>query len=92
MASTKEIVCPHCKKASPFGVGFDHDADLNFICGHCRKVMFAVTEAAEAELKKVATGATYSRLVHLPIGMGSPEEETKDCPPIEDELEYGCYC
>jgi phage FluMu protein Com len=105
MAVQKELSCQHCKKTLPFGVGFQHDEKLNFICSHCKKVIFAVTEEAEAELKKCFTGTTsrsigFSSSYHkepLPISLDTPQE-------IQDKSEteassddnimdgYGCFC
>lgn len=87
MAVTKEITCPHCKKALPFGEGFEHDEELNFICSHCRKVVFGITDSAEAEVKRTAgsssSGTTmgfhggHQRKEPLPIRLNTipdPEE------------------
>lgn len=102
MAVTKEITCPHCKKAAPWGDEFKHDAQLNFICSHCGKVIFGVTEEAEAELKRCfagdsSTGTVYGgtwaagRKEPLPIqvpGMSEPE----DTPPVAGKTEKTGSC
>ena len=82
MTVAKELSCPHCKKVLPFGQGgFQHDGDLNFICSHCGKVVFAVTEAAETEVRKVAVTPNSMgfhnnfRKEPLPIRLDSVEEE-----------------
>ena len=86
MAVQKELSCPHCKKSLPFGEGFKHDEKLNFICSHCKKIIFPVTEEDENELKKCFSGST-SRGVGfgygynkepLPISLGELQEIDKE--------------
>lgn len=107
MSVAKELSCPHCKKSLPFGQGgFQHDAELNFICSHCGKVVFAVTEAAETELKKVASVLPHSgmgfhgmntRREPLPIRLEVVIEETSEAPPTSDSSdavdceEFQCF-
>lgn len=87
MAIQKELSCPHCKKPLPFGSGFEHDNELNFICFHCKKIVFGVTPKAEAELKRHVASATNStssvmgfysgghRREPLPIRLNNVQEE-----------------
>lgn len=60
MAIQRELGCPHCKKPLPWCGGFEHDENLNFICAACKGVVFAVTEEAEAALKKHAAASSRS--------------------------------
>lgn len=82
--AAKELSCPNCKKSLPFGGGFVHDEKLNFICSHCSKPVFGVTEEAESELKKhygITSGYSSStgwKKEPLPIkvnSLSSVEEE-----------------
>lgn len=69
----KELICPHCKKGlSPAG-GFEHDENLNMLCGHCKGVVYAATKEVEAKVKhllqKTDTTQTWQRRDCLPIRM-----------------------
>ena len=106
MAATKDIICPHCKKPLPLE-SFEHDEDLNFICNHCRKVVFGVTDQAEAELKKIVGvnphqvgmgfSATGVRKEPLPIRDAtvvvaeSSVSESSPCSGEEEASQYQCF-
>jgi len=107
MAVTKDIVCPHCKKANSYLDGFEHDAELNFICFSCRKVIFGVTPQAEAEMKLAIGPQTASGTMGfhnnwkkepLPIRLTTvPDESVSEGSSIASESEpdleqYNCYC
>jgi hypothetical protein len=60
MAVTKNILCPHCKKAlSPVG-GFYHDDKLNLLCSLCSQVIFAATREQEDKSKYSLTNHTVT--------------------------------
>lgn len=70
---SKEIICPHCKKAVAPEGEFYHDDSLNMMCGYCNKVVFPANKQIEDKNKFDLNGGTAG-FVHL---------TRKDCLPIK---------
>lgn len=76
----KDLSCPHCRKSLQ-PAKYEHDKDLNFICHWCGKIVFAVTESEESNVKNVVADmmacSTYWKKVPIPIKVDSEEVETE---------------
>lgn len=54
--ASKELICPHCKKALAPAGGFYHDADHNMFCGHCNGIVFAAVKSQEEKHRFALSG------------------------------------
>lgn len=95
MVVSKEMSCPFCKKSLPFDFGFEHDMDLNFICSHCKKVIFGTTEETEKAVKDHVglTGAQHSHMSCMGFGgtiwkkEAIPISLVNEVPPLQEVKE-----